>query len=147
MNTIKRISRVYRSVLLLLVTLLVGNIAAEEKPIPPWMHKDVLQAALNIDMNAEQSPQFKVALTRYFNDLNSAIKKVMRRNPTGIEREIKRKGNSVRKNMDKDMAKFLDEDQMSKYYVYRDLLLAKISNIGKASTPVTATEAPSSHSY
>jgi len=147
MNTINQLSRVCRCVLLLLVAVLASHTTAAEKPIPPWMHKDVLQAALNIGMNAEQSPQFKVALSRYFDDLNLGIKKLIRRNPSGLERAIKRKSNSVRKNMDKDMAKFLDEEQMSNYFVYRDLLLAKMSDPVKGSSPSVLPDAPTSHTY
>ncbi len=127
--------------------LIPANALAEEQAIPPWMHKDVLQAALDIGMNAEQSPQFKVALTRYFDDLNSGINKLIRRNPTGLERAIKRKSTSVRKRMDKDMAKFLDAEQMSRYYIYRDLLLSRMNPNAKVTGPSTLQGAPSSHDY
>jgi len=147
MNTINRLPRIFQSVLLLIFTLLVSSTTAEEKPAAPWLQKDVLQAALNIDMDTEQSPKFKVAITRYFNDLNSGIKKLIRRNPPGLKREIKRKKNSVRKHMDQDMAKFLNDEQMTKYHIYRDLLLAKLNGAPIKSGPVTLQDAPTSHTY
>ena len=145
MNTIYGSLAKCRYILFAFLALSMASAVAEEQPRPAWMQKDVLQAALNIGMNEEQSPQFKVALTRYFDDLNSGIKKLIRRNPTGLERAIKRKSNSVRKNMDKDMAKFLTEEQMPRYHIYRDLLLSRLDPNAKTPGPSSLQGAPSSH--
>lgn len=98
-------------------------VLAAEPPKPAYMQTEVLQAALAIQMTDEQRPQFQQALTKFHNARMEAISLLMRRNnQTGVPRKIKGKTNALLKNMDKDMAVFLTEEQMIAYQDYRTKL-------------------------
>ena len=129
------------------ITVLLSSlsIVGEQQPRPPWMQEDVLRAALEMGMTAEQRPHFQTALTNYLVGLNKAIKKLLRRNPTGLPREIKRKQTALRKRMDKEMAEFLLEEQIPGYEKYRDLLISRMGK-GRAVSGNASNQTPSSTS-
>ena len=115
---------------------------AEQKP--PWIQEEVIQAALEIRMTEEQSPLFRRAISNFFDSLNSAVHKLVRRNVTNLPREVRRKRNVYVKRMDAEMAEFLTLEQMPRYYEYRDLLLAYMTN-ERRSEPPENLEGPASH--
>ncbi|MCZ6620199.1 MAG: hypothetical protein O7E57_18935 [Gammaproteobacteria bacterium] len=119
-----------------------GVYGAEQKP--PWIQEEVILAALEIRMTEEQLPQFRQAISNFFDSLNSAVHKLVRRNVTNLPREIRRKRNIYVKRMDAEMAEFLTQEQMPGYYEYRDLLLARMSN-ERRSEPLENLEGPASH--
>jgi hypothetical protein len=105
---------------------LVNNAQAAE-PTPSFLQPDVLRAAIAINLTDEQKPQFQAALTQFINARIEAVNRLMRKNnQTNLERKIKSRSNSLLKQMDKDMAKFLSEEQLPAYQVYRDTLKANM---------------------
>jgi hypothetical protein len=101
---------------------LAVSIQAAEKT-PAWLQPEVIKAAIAIQMNEEQAPQFKVAISDYLNGLTAAINKITTgTDTTNIERRIKRKNKILLKKMDKVMAGFLNPDQIPSYENYRNLL-------------------------
>lgn len=95
---------------------------------PPWAQPDVVMAALEIRMSEDQMPQFRESVSTYISDLTAMVLQVSRgNNATGIERKIKSKNNYLVQKMDKRMAEFLSPEQMQKYEVYRDMLLAAMA--------------------
>ncbi len=95
--------------------------AAEQKPA--YMQPEVLKAALQINLTDTQKPQFQQALTDFVNGRMKAINKIMRgHNQSNIDRKMKSRTNSLLKQMDKDMAGFLTEEQMPAYQNYRKTL-------------------------
>jgi hypothetical protein len=107
---------------LVLLMFLAVSIQAAEKT-PPWLQPEVIKAAIAIQMNEEQAPQFKVAISDYLNGLTAAINKITTgTDTTNIERRIKRKNKILLKKMDKVMAGFLNPDQIPSYENYRNLL-------------------------
>ena len=119
-------------------------VVADDSLAPPWAQEDVVRAALEIRMTETQSLQFKAAISRYLIDTNTEIRKLVRRNPTGLPRKIRSKKNIMRKRMDAEMASFLTESQMSRYYLYRDLLIAKMEN-KKLPSDSVKVQIPDSH--
>ncbi len=115
---------------------------AEQKP--PWLQDGVIRAALDIGMTAEQSPHFKQALSNYFDNLNNAVHKLIRRNVTNLPREVRRKRNLYAKRMDAEVAEFLTQEQMPRYRVYRNLLLAEMSGTAPSESTENV-EGPASH--
>ncbi|MFT5100899.1 MAG: hypothetical protein ACI9LY_003990 [Arenicella sp.] len=107
---------------LVLLMFLAVSIQAAEKT-PAWLQPEVIKAAIAIQMNEEQAPQFKVAISDYLNGLTAAINKITTgTDTTNIERRIKRKNKILLKKMDKVMAGFLNPDQIPSYENYRNLL-------------------------
>lgn len=132
----------------LLTLLFLSNaVHASAEQNLPWMQLDVLKAGLAIGMNDKQSPQFKTAVSRYLNDMNSVIKKLIRRNPSGLERKIKSKQKILRKRMDADMAAFLSTEQIQKYHVYRDLLIERMLGKKPQSETIRMQNPPSHGGY
>jgi hypothetical protein len=122
---------------LLLATLLANLVlgfmhaaGAAEPPTPAYLQPEVLQAALAIQLNDEQKPQFQKALTDFHNARMEGISLLMRRNnQTDLPRKIKSKTNSLLKKMDKDMAVFLSEEQMLAYMDYRKKLKSNMQGM------------------
>ena len=95
---------------------------------PPWAQPDVVMAALEIRMSEDQMPQFRESVSTYISDLTAMVSQVSRaNNATGIERKIRSKNNHLVEKMDERMAEFLSAEQMQKYEVYRDMLLAAMA--------------------
>ncbi|HIG43722.1 MAG: hypothetical protein ABGY96_20600 [bacterium] len=112
--------------ILALPVLLVGPTQAAD--LPPWAQPDVVMAALEIRMSEDQIPQFREAVSTYISDLTAMVSQVSRgNNATGIERKIRSKNNHLVQKMDERMAEFLSAEQMQKYEIYRDLLLAAMT--------------------
>jgi hypothetical protein len=106
---------------------LVNNARAAEPPTPAFLQPDVLRAAVAINLTEEQKPQFQAALTQFINARIEAVNRLMRKNnQTNLGRKIKSRSNSLLKQMDKDMAMFLTEEQLPAYQVYRDTLKANM---------------------
>ena len=97
------------------------------EPTPAFMHPDVLRAALAINLKDEQKPQFRAAVTDFFNGRMEALNLLMRRhNQSNIGRKMKSKTNFLLKDMDAQVAEFLTEEQMPAYETYRKTLKSKL---------------------
>jgi len=109
--------------LLLAVLLLAAPTVFAAEQQPAYLQPEVLKAALEINLTDEQKPQFQQALTDFVNGRMKAFNKLMRgHNQSNIERKMKSRTNSLLKQMDKDMAAFLTEEQMPAYKNYRKTL-------------------------
>ena len=111
------------SVLFLTITL--SLYAVEQKPA--FLQPEVLRAAIAINLTEEQKPRFQAALGEFINARMQAINRLVRKNnQTDLKRKIKSKSNSLLKQMDKDMAAFLSEEQLPAYQSYRETLKANM---------------------
>ena len=115
-------------VMIATVCLLLGLSTYAEEDVQPWRHPDVLKAAIDIGMNAEQRPQFQEAITEMLQGYGSDVRKLMRaHNQTNLPKKIEKKRKVRVKALDKTVAGFLTEDQMNAYAIYRDTLLDKMA--------------------
>lgn len=88
----------------------------------------LLKAAMDIQMNEEQTAAFQANLQEFMNDLASSTRKLMRRNnETNVEKKILRKRKQLLNSMDEKMAAVLTEEQYPRYEAYRDLLYARMT--------------------
>ena len=119
--------RIFTRMIAVGLLLFTAHLHAAEQPKPAFMQPEVLKAAVDINMTDEQKPQFQKALTTFVEDRMKMISKLMRgNNVTNMPRKIKSRTNSLLKKMDKNMAKFLTEEQMPAYENYRELLKANL---------------------
>ena len=103
------------------------NVQAAED-VEPWRHPEVLKAAIDIGMNAEQRPQFQTAITEMLQGYGADVRKLLRaHNQTNLPKKIEKKRKVRVKALDKNVAGFLNEDQMPAYESYRDTLLDKMA--------------------
>lgn len=117
---------ILRSIFLVSLLTLSG-IAHTEENEQPWRHPDVLKAAIDIRMNAEQRPQFQSAISEMLQGYGSDVRKLMRKhNQTNLPKKIAKKRKVRVKSMDQAMATFLTQEQMPAYAIYRDTLLEKM---------------------
>ena len=115
-------------VIIATVCLFLGISTYAEEDVQPWRHPDVLKAAIDIGMNAEQRPQFQEAITEMLQGYGSDVRKLMRaHNQTNLPKKIEKKRKVRVKALDKTVAGFLTEDQMTAYAIYRDTLLDKMA--------------------
>ena len=115
-------------VIIATVCLFLGLSTYAEEDVQPWRHPDVLKAAIDIGMNAEQRPQFQEAITEMLQGYGSDVRKLMRaHNQTNLPKKIEKKRKVRVKALDKTVAGFLTEDQMNAYAIYRDTLLDKMA--------------------
>ena len=88
----------------------------------------LLEAAVAMELTAEQRKVFQQHLSDYLTKLATATKKLMQRNNvTNLPKQIARKRNQLTRSLDKQMASLLTEEQYLLYEEYRTLLLAKMS--------------------
>ena len=113
-----------------IITALILSCAATyaEEEVQPWRHPDVLKAAIDMRVSAEQRPQFQAAITAMLQGYASDVRKLMRaHNQTNLPKKIEKKRKVRTKAMDKAVAEFLNKDQIPAYEIYRDTLLAKMA--------------------
>ena len=107
--------------------LTLGLSVYAQEDVEPWRHPDVLKAAIDIGMTAEQRPQFQGAITEMLQGYGSDVRKLMRaHNQTNLPKKIEKKRKVRVKALDKAVAEFLTPDQLPAYDTYRDTLLAKM---------------------
>ena len=88
----------------------------------------LLEAAVAMELTAEQRQVFQQHLSDYLTKLATATKKLMQpNNVTNLPKQITRKRNQLTRSLDKQMASLLTEEQYLLYEEYRTLLLAKMS--------------------
>ena len=98
--------------------------AAQQRP--PWMHPDVVRAAVDIGMTDEQLAQFRSHVAEFMDGRMKAFNNLMRRNNvTNMDRKMKSRTKKLKRRMDEQMSELLTEAQYPKYEVYRDLLMSK----------------------
>lgn len=116
-------------ILFMVFTATFGAFAAQA-PTPAFMHPEVLKAASAINLTDAQKPQFRQAITTFYNERIRAINLLLRRhNQSNVPRKIKGKTNALLKNMDKEMAEFLSEEQMAAYKNYRKALKSNMQGM------------------
>lgn len=134
-----------RSLCLLLLTL---PAYAQDAAPTPWTDPEVLQAAVRIDMDTVQSAAFRESVTEFLQGFGSDVQRLLRKhNQTGLPRKIERKRKKRVNTMDLQMAKILREAQMPAYAVYRDLLLAKMTDAPRGPRSAKAVDLPSRNPY
>ena len=101
--------------------------SAQSADRPPWFDEEVVAAAIRINMNESQQPQFRDSVTLFLTSFGQEVDKLVRRGVPNLENEVRRKRKSLTREMDARMAGFLDEDQMPRYEHYRELLLSKLA--------------------
>ncbi len=112
---------------------LAGSIHAAEEQTQPWAHPDVLRAAMQINMNAEQRPKFQASVTEFLQGYGADVQRLMRaNNQTGLPRKIAQKRRYRVSAMDEQMGALFGESQYSAYETYRDTLLAKMAEQARA---------------
>ena len=112
----------------LLLTLSLAGVTYAQQAVPGFMKPEVLAAAAKIGMNEEQQGQFREAVGEFVDARMKAIGKLMRRNnQTNLPRKIRGRTNSLLKQLDKDVAEFLTDEQMPAYQEYRDTLKANLA--------------------
>ncbi len=112
---------------LLLVVTAVFASTADRKPdreTPAWLQPDVLNAALAMQLTAEQRPQFRAVLTETLSELRKKTQKLLRQNnATHLKRKIRTTMRRQLKIMDQQVAKFITPEQQPQYEIYRSRLL------------------------
>ncbi|MCZ6641537.1 MAG: hypothetical protein O7F71_08175 [Gammaproteobacteria bacterium] len=96
----------------------------------PWGDPDVLEAAAAVNMTPEQLAEFRVAVGSFVDDLMRETLRLVKRQEPDIPRKLKRKRRKLAGKMDETMSQVLDEDQYPRYEEYRDLLMAKLAQMG-----------------
>ena len=93
----------------------------------PWRDAEVLQAALDIGMSAEQTDKFRLAVREFLRGYASDVKRLLNaRNRNDLPRKIASKRRARVRTMNDQMAELLSEDQLTAYEDYRELLLEKM---------------------
>ena len=114
----------------LIATLLipVAN-AAEQMPPLSRQDREIVMAAVNIGMTEEQRLQFRNVVGQFVDDYSSSMLKIMRgNNATDVERRMKNKGVRLLDGMDADMDEFLSKAQFTRYQLWRELMIAKLTH-------------------
>ena len=106
---------------------IVPSAQAEEIERPAWLSDEVVRAAIAIGMSEEQLPQFRDSVRIFLEDYRDAAQRIIRRGDAGIENSIQRARLSLAREMDKRMAEFLTEAQMTPYQDYRAALLDAVT--------------------
>ncbi len=96
----------------------------------PWGHPDVLKAAAAIQMNPEQLTVFRASVGQFVDGLMKETMRLVKRQEPDIPRKLRRKRNKLAKQLDKQMAGVLDEEQYTRYETYRTLLMTKLKQMG-----------------
>lgn len=120
-------TQLLKALCITLITLTPLAYAEESNmPRPPWLHPEVLQAALEIGLDDIQGPQFRTAVTAFLENFNSDARRVLNRGGMDMERKIASRRRGRVKKMNKTMQALLTQEQFPRYEVYRDLMLAKM---------------------
>ncbi|XOV84706.1 MAG: hypothetical protein ACFHXK_06210 [bacterium] len=116
----------YQRLLYLLLLLPLASQAQENRA--PWLQPDVLKAAGDIGLTAEQQPLFRNAITHLVENQIAATNKLLRRNNIAdLKRKLTTVTNRQFKKMDQEMAGFLTPEQIPQYQIYRDALRAHMA--------------------
>ena len=100
-------------------------IRANHKP-RPGLSLTFLRASLEIGLDEAQFEPFRTIVSEFINGRIKALNKLLRgHNVTDMERKMKSRTNALKRNMDKQMAALLTEEQYPRYESYRDLLMSK----------------------
>ncbi len=85
---------------------------AAEQAKPGFLHRDVLRAALAINLTDEQKPVFQEAITVFAQKRINALGKLMRGNDqSGIPRKWRTRTTTYLKDMDKTLKPVLSEEE------------------------------------
>lgn len=104
-----------------------STVLAEEIERPAWLSDEVVGAAMDIGLSEEQLPSFRANVREFLEDYRDEVQRLIRRGEMNLESQIKRARNNYARQMDKQMAELLSEDQMTRYEDYRAALLDAVS--------------------
>ncbi len=100
--------------------------AADRAPV--WMDRDVLEAAQAIDMDDDQLIQFREVVSVFLNQRVNRMNELMQSDSPDIDRKIELAIYQLVGHMNEGMAVFLTAEQLSRYEVYRDVLMTRLAN-------------------
>ncbi len=93
----------------------------------PWADPDVIKAAIAIGMSEEQAGQFRTTMGTFIDGVWRDSMNLIKRQKPNLENELKRVNRKHLKKLDKKMRTiFTEDEQFSRYQVYRELLQAKM---------------------
>ena len=119
------IPRRLRSGLIVSVLLFSPLVIAQE--YDPWLNPEVLRAAWEIGVTAEEQLEFRSAVTDFLQGYGADVRRLLNgNNRTDLPRKIARKRRVRVKAMDERIALILTDHQIPRYETYRDLLLKKM---------------------
>lgn len=94
----------------------IGNVISRA-----WKHPDVQAASDRMKLDQQQYEQFNVVLRNYRTELTRRVDKILRNNQSDFDRKMRSANNSLVKEMNKEVAGFLREDQIPAYNEFRDV--------------------------
>lgn len=100
--------------------------AAERTPV--WMDHNVLEAATAINMDDDQLTQFREVVSVFLNQRVNRMNELTQSDSQDIDRETELATYQLIRNMNERMAVFLTAQQLSRYEMYRDILLARLAD-------------------
>jgi len=100
--------------------------AADRAPV--WMDRDVLEAARAIDMDDDQLIQFREVVSVFLNQRVNRMNELIRSDSPDIDRKIELAIYQLVGHMNERMAVFLTAEQLSRYEVYRDVLMTRLAD-------------------
>jgi hypothetical protein len=72
-------------------------------------------------LSEDQYAQFNTALRNYRTELTKRVNKILRNSQSDFDRKMRSTNNSLVKEMNKEVAGFLREDQMPMYLEFREV--------------------------
>ena len=103
-------------------------ITAQAEPTPPWLQPAVVKAYTDIGLTDEQQPLFRKSLVDYLQKSNRAIQSAINNNKGNLEREIRRRIKKQLNRWSENVAEILTDEQYPKFEIYRDTLVATMTN-------------------
>lgn len=122
---------IVQAAILFCLPLAASAVHAEQQK-PAWAHDDVIEAAIQINMDKAQQDQFRASVAEFLEGYVADVQRLMRgNNQSGLPRKIRSKRRARVSTMDEQMAEVLSEEQLPAYENYRDTLLAKMAEFAK----------------
>lgn len=125
-STTRLLCAIRAGAVLLLLVFTQGS-RAQETERPPWLSDEVVAAALAIGMTDEQLGPFRASVAAFLQTYRDDARRIIRRGDAGIETQLQRALSTAARQMDKQMAAFLTDDQMVPYQHYREALLDSVT--------------------
>lgn len=121
----------FRLITHLAAVILLAGVAsvglAEEVERPAWLSDEVVAAAMNIGLSEDQLVPFRASVREFLEGYRDEVQQLIRRGEMNLDQQIRRARNSLARQMDKQMAGVLSEEQMALYQDYRAELLKSVT--------------------
>ena len=89
----------------------------------PWLQPDVIKAAVDLELDANQLPLFRQSVTELMSNQVRATNRILRANNVAdVQRRLETATKRQFKKLDRSVAKFLNEQQLARYANYRAAL-------------------------